>query len=91
MAVIGGFKNCGNLEDAKVWINARCTEYGVPTTADIWCPKNGFQGIAFAKFADVSTRDKFVSKVTSSKPQYENIPVWSRAEAPVEDRACEKI
>ena len=31
-----------------------------------------------------------MSKVTSSKPQYENIPVWSRAEAPVEDRACEK-
>ena len=90
VAVIGGFRNCGNLEDAKVWINAKCVEYGVASAVDIWCPKAGFKGIAFAKFADTSTRDKFVSKVQSTKPQYESIPVWSRAEAPVEVRACEK-
>lgn len=91
MAVIGGFRNCGNLADTKVWINAKCVEYGAPTTANIWCPKSGFRGIAFAKFADTSTRDKFVSKVQSTKPQYESLPVWSRAEASVEVRACEKF
>ena len=91
MAVIGGFRNCGNLDDAKVWINAKCVEYGVGSAVEIWCPKAGFKGIAFAKFADISTRDKFVSKVQSTKPQYESIPVWSRAEASVEVRVCEKF
>ena len=89
--MIGGFRNYGNLEDAKIWINAKCQEYGVPVAADMWCPKSGFKGILFANFADVSIRDKFISKVQFSKPQYENIPVWSRAEASVEVRACEKF
>ena len=55
----------------------------------MWCPKGGFKGIAFTKFADIATRDKFVSKVVSMKPEYEGVQVWSREEQPVEVRACE--
>ena len=30
-----------------------------------------------------------ISKVIVTKPEYENVQVWARAEAPVEVRACE--
>ena len=62
---------------------------GVPIPSDVWCPKGGFKGLAFAKFIDISIRDKFVSKIIVAKPEYEGIQVWARAEAPVEVRACE--
>ena len=55
----------------------------------MWCPKGGFKGLAFAKFSDISIRDKFVLKVIVTKPEYEGVQVWARAEAPVEVRACE--
>ena len=91
VAVIGGFRNCGSLDDAKVGINAKCADYGISSAVDMWCPKSGFKGLVFAKFGDITTRDKFVSKVKLLKPQYDTIPVWSEAEAPVEVRACEKF
>ena len=35
-------------------------------------------------------RDKFVSKILSTHPEYEGEKVWARAEASPEVRACEK-
>ena len=52
------------------------------TTSDVWCPKAGFKGLVFAKFADTSMRDKFVTEILSVKPEYEGAKVWARAEAP---------
>ena len=88
VAVIG-FKNCGGIEDAKNWINAKCTEFGVTIPTEMWCPKSGFKGLMFAKFGDTSIRDKFVSKVVVMKPEYEGVQVWSRIKTPPEVRACE--
>ena len=88
VAVVG-FKNCGGLEDAKIWIQAKCTDFGVSVPSEMWCPRGGFKRIVFTKFADIATRDKFVSKVVSMKPEYEGVQVWSREEQPVEVRACE--
>ena len=61
------------------------------TTSDIWCPKVGFKGLVFAKFADISTRDRFVAKISTIKPEYEGDKVWAQVEASVEARACGKF
>ena len=57
--------------------------------SEMWCPRGGFKGIVFTKFADIATREKFVSKVVSLKLEYEGVQVWSREEHPVEVHACE--
>ena len=71
IAVLGMGRKCGGLDDAKIWINAKCIEFGVGTTSDVWCPKAGFKGLVFAKFTDICARDKFVTKVSTTKPEYE--------------------
>ena len=62
MAVIGGFRNCGTVEEAKTWITSNCTEFGFSVPLDMWCSKSGWKGMLFAKFADASIRDQFALK-----------------------------
>ena len=73
----------------KLGLTTKCGEHGIPIISEVWNPKSGFKGIVFAKFADTTTRDTFVSKVLSAKPEYEGDKVRSRAEASIETRVCE--
>ena len=91
VSVIGGFRNCGSMNEVKTWTIAKCKEFGMSAPLDMWCPKSGWKGMLFAKFGDIPSRDQFVVKMLSMKPQYDSILVWARAEASVEVRACEKF
>ena len=90
-AIIGGFENCaGGLLDAQDWIESKMDATLVEDVE--WYVKGDhFTGILFAKFGDVSKRDKFIDNFPRSNLLCDGIKVWSNIDKPVEDRVPERF
>ena len=90
VAIVGGLQNwVGGLVDAQAWIKTKVDAILVEDVE--WYVKGDFNGVLFAKFGDVSKRDQFIDKNSTSNLVYDGIKVWSNIGKPVEDRVPERF
>ena len=90
VAVFGGFKKFGSLEDAKKWIYEKLWMEWLPQPNDIY-NKGDFHGILFCKFDTEEDRDKVVQWFRKTSTKIDDEPIWSKPDALLSVRSVTSV
>ena len=89
-ALFGGLDKFEGIEEAKIWLANKLTQLTTAKPTDIFA-KGEFQGILFARFPDMKSRDEAVQKFWRARVEYGGKMTWSREDLPIERRVPESF